>query len=118
MVGQPAQPFEGVDPRGVSITPVDLNRVAADGLDPHRRDVFRHAVRREEWFTAPLVYAMGAAAGQTKSAHVEQALFTIGPGDGERSGIVLLDLGRSFGVGDRHRQRIESYLECGEGRGP
>ena len=107
-IGQAAQSFEGVDAGVVPVIPLDLNRVATHRMNPDWCDVAVYAFGREQGLAAPFVDAIGASAGESKRAHVDQALAPVGPVDDKGSGVVLFDARWSVGVMNWHLARIEA----------
>ena len=78
-----AQALIGVETRRMAVAPVNLDRVAAHGLDAQRVHVLGHGGGIERLISGPLVHTLSAAAGQAQRANVVGAIGTIGPRDAE-----------------------------------
>ena len=90
----------------MAVAPVDLDRVATDGLDLQRVYVLWHRCDVQSGFARPLVDAMSTRTGEPKPAYRVSAFSPIGPRDLELTGARLFDPDRPCRRGVVHRGGI------------
>ncbi len=90
----------------MAVAPVDLDRVATDGLDLQRVNVLRHRRDVQPGLARPLVDAMSARTGEPKLSYRVSAFPPVGPDDLELAGARVFDSDRPYRRGVVHRGGI------------